>query len=499
MSRTQRITALLLVLVLPILAACGGGNATPTPSGGAGASASAVPSGANSASSASPVASASASGGASASASASGGGASASASASASGGASPSASGSGSSSGATTAAAFDFSKLQVEDGATLNVTSWGDAAELEINNAAIERFKEVFPNVTINYTPRPEQYQTSVQGDFAAGLGPDVLYVDGALFRQLAPNNQLLDLKPTMDKLGVSNDVYVPSLFELFTSDGKVLGVPKDSGALGLFINNRLAQEAGVTPANIKTWDDWKAAAQAMTKNGVFGQCGSNDINRIGALMLQKGVTPVSNGQANLAQPGAQQALDFWYGLQRDKFAALPADVGANWCGVAFGQEQTAMAVEGGWLFPTMQKDYSGVDYTTVQLPTPPDGKPGNLLFTNAWGVSANTKFPQAAAALALFFTSPQNQQQILQTGFALPSVQALLKDPYFEQNPNAQALAAANEYGTPAATAFGGFTKQDDVIKAINTSFESLFLGSGDPASVLQQANQEVQSVVSQ
>jgi multiple sugar transport system substrate-binding protein len=387
----------------------------------------------------------------------------------------------------------------VEDGATLNVTSWGDAAEIEINQNAIARFNEIFPNVTVNYTPRPEQYQTSIQGDFAAGIAPDVLYVDGALYRQLAPNNQLLDLKPTMDQLGVNpNEVYVEALLNLFITDGKILGVPKDSGSLGLFINNRLAQEAGVDPASITSWDQWRAAAQAMTKEGTFGQCGSSDINRIGAFMLQNGVTPVQDGQVNLADPKAVEALDFWYGLHRDKFAELPKNIGADWCGVAFGQEQTAMAVEGGWLFPTMQKDYPDVDYTVVELPQPTGGQPGNLLFTNAWGVSVNTQYPQAAAALALFLASPQNQQEILRTGFALPSVQALLDDPYFEQNPNAAAIAAANEYGTPAATAFGGFTKQDDVIKAINTQMESLFLGTGDPQTTLQQASQDVQSVVS-
>lgn len=519
MSRTQRTVGFLLVLILPILAACGGGGGGSSTASGsaAGGSASALASGANSTNSASPVASTSSSASASIaasaspSASASASSSESSASASTSTGASASTNGTASETetagttetagagGSTGVAALDFSKIQPENGAALRVSTWGDAAEAAVYQAAFQRFNKVFPNVKINYDPRPEQYQTTIQGDFAAGSAPDVLYVDGSLYRQLAPSNQLMDLKPYMDQVGVSTDSFVSSLANLFISNGKVYGIAKDSNALGLFVNNRLAQEAGIAPASIKTWDDWKNAAQKMTKNGKFGQCGSNDINRIGALMLQKGITPVTtDGKVNVADPKAKEALDFWYGLQKDKFAELPKNIGADWCGVAFGQEQTAMAMEGGWLFPTMQKDYAKIKYTVVPLPTPTDGKPGNLLFTNAWGVAANTKYPKAAAALALYLTSPENQKAILETGFALPTITNLLNDPYFQNNPNSKVIAQAAQYGTPAAQAFGGFNKQDDVIKAINTAFEGLFLGSSsDTQATLQQAAKDSQTAV--
>lgn len=486
------IVTLLLALVLPILAACGGGSGETTGSAGASAGTTTSAPATESSAAASPMASMEASAMASMEASPM---ASMEASGSASAAGSAAAS-SASGTGGQAAGAIDFSKVQIEDGATLRVASWGDPSEQAINQQSFERFKAIFPNVTIQYEPSPDQYQTKIQADFAGGTNADVMYVDTALMNALAPNDLLLDLKPTMDELGVQQDDYVGRLTEIFVRDGKVFGLPKDQGALALFVRNDLAEKAGVDPASIKTWDDWKTAAQKMTADGVFGQCTSFDPQRIGALMLQNGATVVQDNKANFADPKAVEAVQFWYDMVQQKHATLPREVGADWCGQALGQGKTAMAVEGGWMLPYLEKDFADVEYTALAIPTPPNGQQASLVFTNAWGAAANTKFPKAAAALAIFLTSAQNQKPIMETGFALPTVETLLEDPYFEQNPNAKVLAEAGTYGTPAFLVFGQ-NKQDDVIKPVNTALEGVWTGGGDIQQALEAANQEAQTVL--
>jgi len=474
MSRTKRITGLLLALLLPILAACGGGSGA-SPSGAEQPDAS--PSAAQSSEAASP------------SSSASGGGSSASPSSSASGG--------GSTSG-TTAGSVDFSKLQVEDGATLRVTSWGEPSEQKINQDSFARFNQIFPNVTIEYEPVPQDYQTRVKADFAAQTNADVMYIDSSLMTALAPNDQLLDLTQYAQQAGVNQDDYLGQLAAIFVQDNKLYGLPKDQGALVLFVRNDLAQKAGVDPASLKTWDDWRNAAQKMTADGVFGQCSSTEWQRIGALWLQQGVQAVQDGKVNLTDPKIIEATNFWTDMYKNKIATLPKEVGADWCGQAFGQGKVAMVMEGGWMIPAMQQDFADVQYTAIPIPTPPNGKQASLVYTNAWGAAANTKFPNAAAALAMYLTSAENQKPIMETGFALPTVASLLEDPYFEQNPNSRVVAEAGEYGTPANLALGSPETYDDVAKAINTQgIEPVFLGSGDVEQGLQAAQQEAQTVV--
>jgi multiple sugar transport system substrate-binding protein len=465
---TKRIylVALLLALVLPILAACGGGSGTDTASTTTGTNNSP-------AASASPAAS----------------GAS---------GASPAATTAGTTQGGTAGAKTDWSKIQVEEGATLRVSTWGNAGEQKVNQDSFARFNQVFPNVKVEYEPIAENFQTTMKADFAAGTNPDVLYIDTSLMTALAPNEQLLDLKPVMDQTGVKLDDYIGQLSEIFIEDDKVYALPKDFGALALFFNDELAQKAGVDPKSVKTWDDWKAAAQKLTTNGVIGQCVAFEVQRLGALMLQKGVQPVQDGKANLTDPKAAEALQFWADLYKNKQATTAKEIGAGWCGEALAQGKVGMALEGGWVAPFMATEYPDIKYTAIPIPTPPDGKQASLVFTNGWGAAASTKYPQAAAALVLYLTSPENQKPIMETGFALPTVKSLLNDPYFQSHPNEKVLAEAGEYGSLAVSVYGGAEVLDDVVKKIDsTAIEPVFLAGTDPKTALEQANPEVQSIL--
>lgn len=395
-------------------------------------------------------------------------------------------------------AALDLSAIPVEDGATLRVTSWGDPPEQQINQDSFARFNEIFPNVTIEYEPVPQDYQTRVKADFAGGTNADVMYIDPSLITALAPSGQLLDLTPYMQQVNVNRDSYVGQLADIFVQDDKIYGLPKDFGALALFVRNDFAEQAGIDPNSIQTWDDWTNAAQKMTANGVLGQCFAAEWQRVGALWEQQGVEVVQDNKITLTDPKIIQATQFWTDLYKNKFAALPAEVGSNDCTQAFGQGQVAMAMEGGWMINGLDRDFADVEYTVIPIPTPEGGEQGSLVYTNAWGAAASTQYPNAAAALVLFLTSAQNQKPIMETGFALPTVQSLLDDPYFEQNPNIKVVAEAGEYATPAALALGSPTTYEDVLRAINTQgIEPIVLGGSDIQTALETAQQEAQVIL--
>ncbi len=400
------------------------------------------------------------------------------------------------------ASTLDLTALQPEEGATLVVTTWGDPAEQKINQDSFDRFTQQFPGVTITYQPAPSDFQTKLKADAAGSTLADVFYLDSSLMTAFAPNSILLDLTPSMETVGVNQGDYAGQLASIFVDQGKIYGLPKDQGALALFVNNAIAEQAGVDPASIKTWDDWQAAAEKMSSGDgnarVYGQCSSTDIQRLGAMMIENGVKPVTDTKANFNDPKAVEAVEFFYGLFRDKHAVIPGDIGSGWCGEAFGKGQVAMALEGGWMISSMASTYPDIEYTAIPLPTPAGGTQASLVFTNGWAAKADTQYPKAAAALVLYLTSAANQKPILETGFALPTVNSLLTDPYFDKNPNAKVLAEAGAYGTPADFAFGGPAKKDDVIKAVNTALERIWLGQGDVQSNLDQAVQEADQILS-
>ena len=85
-----------------------------------------------------------------------------------------------------------------------------------------------------------------------------------------------------------------------------------------------------------------------------------------------------------------------------------------------------------------MRTTYPDVKWKAVPLPTGPKGQ-ADIIFTNGIGVNAATKFPKAAAALALYLTGCENQGEIVKTGFAY-STHPDQAEP--DQDPNDKAIA---------------------------------------------------------
>jgi multiple sugar transport system substrate-binding protein len=478
------LVTLLLALVLPILAACGGdtGTTTTATSGAASPAAS---------SAASPAASEAATSAASPAASAS-----------SAAEASPAAT-SGASGG--TGATLDFGKLQVEDGAQLRFLAPGNTTEQQLYTEASQRFNELFPNAKLSFEPVPAEYETTITAGFSGGNAPDVFLLNGQLMGTLAQQGLLLPLDDTMSQVGRQASDYYEPLIQLFQQDGKTYGLPKDFNPLVLFINNDLAQKAGVDPASLKTWDDLKSAAQKMTQGEgatkVYGMCLTPDIQRYGASILQNNNPIIENNQAVFNNEQGVQAIQLWKDMLDAGHAATYQDMSAGWCGEAFARQNAAMVVEGGWLVPFMADPQQGgqnVKYSAVPLPIPAGGQQSSLLFTNAFAANAQTKFPKAAAAAVLFLTSEQNQQALIPTGLAQPSLQSLASDPYFQENEVAKVLVQAGENGRVADAVFGGPVKKADVVRAINQSgIEAILVGGSDVKSALDQAAQEVNGLL--
>ena len=473
---------LLLALILPILVACGGGGGTDTGTGASPAGDTAAsPAGDTVASpEASPATDASPA-------------------------ASPEASGSpagGSSGAAGEAGQLDFTTLEVEEGAQLRFSAAGNPTEQQLYQSGAERFNELFKdkNVKMTFEPVPSEYETTITAGFAGGNAPDVFLLNGELMGNLASQGLLLPLDDTMQQVGrEASDFYEP-LLQLFQADGKTYGLPKDFNPLVMFINSGLAQEAGVDPASIKTWDDLKSAAQKMTQGEgagkTFGMCLNPDILRYGANMFQNGNAIIENNEAVFNQENGVEALEYWKSYQDEGIGATSQEIGAGWCGEAFARQQVGMAMEGGWLVPFMADPQQGgqdVKYTAIPLPIPEGGEQATWLFTNAFAGSANTQYPKAAAAAVLFLTSEQNQEALIETGLAQPSLQALSNNSYYQENEVGRVLVEAGENGRVADTVLGGPQKKADVLRALNQAVERIFLGNTGVQESLDQAAQEV------
>lgn len=393
------------------------------------------------------------------------------------------------------AAAESNCLIPVEDGAEITFSGWGDETEQQIYRDSIQRFNEVCPDVKVNYEPIPADFQTKLKAQMAGGTAPDVFYVDDQLMTAFAPSGQLLPLDDYMAEAGVSRDDFIPSLLTIFTLDGKTYGLPKDWGTLGLIYLPQVFEEAGVAaPTEDWTWDDLKAAAEQIAANtDVGGFCQNADWARFAPWVFSNGGAYASDdySQALLDSPEVKEMATFVTGMYKDGGLVTASDVGAGWCGEAIGKELVGMTLEGGWMVNFMRQNYPDVDWKAVLISGGPKTR-ADVIFTNAIGVNAATKYPRAAAAFTVFVTGRDNQAEIVKTGFAYsthPDQVDLVVDP------NDKAIAGGGVLPDSRVAYWGPNTgKVNDIV---SKALERVYLGDATVDEAFADAQQEAQAAL--
>lgn len=393
----------------------------------------------------------------------------------------------------TTAAAPESGNI------TLTVAGWTSSpAEDKLVTDALAAFHQQNPNITLNWTPIPGDYATKMRANIASDNVPDIFYVQPPMAQEYVKAGKLLNLSPYLSRDNVSPSDYYSSLLTPFDcADGSIFGIPKDWNSLGLFYNKQMIQAAGLSDPSTWSWADLQNAAQKLTSGNVVGLSLPPDASRWGAFLFADGGQMLSSDGKSAAfnnQAGVD-AAKFYTGFQLNKTGARPGDLGAGWDGEAFGKGVAAMTFEGGWMIPYMAQTFPNIQYGIAPIPTAPNGKRGNLLYTNAWGISASTKHPDAAWKLLKYLTGKDNQTTVLHAGFALSSLKALENDSYFTQNPGVKVLADGAAYGV--ADFYGA--ADTEVHNEVANALQAIMLGKSSVQDALNTAAQNVNNWIQQ
>jgi len=280
---------------------------------------------------------------------------------------------------------------------------------------------------------------------FAGGNPPDVFYVDAGVFGDYAEAGNLY---PYLDQMADADDFY-PNLVDSFTLDDEAYCAPKDFSTLALQINTESWKKAGLTDADIPTtWDELQTVADTLTTPDQAGLVLGLGRDRIGAFLVQNGGFWVDGeaGAATATEPSNAEALEYVQSLLDSGSAVLAPDVDAGWGGEAFGTQKAAMTIEGNWIRGAMTNDYPDVDYTVAELPEGPAGK-GTLLFTQCWGIGADSANQEDAVSLVEALTTPEQQLTNAEAFGVMPSRESAQAD-YVEQFPQDAPFIAGGDYG---------------------------------------------------
>ncbi|MCH8530312.1 MAG: extracellular solute-binding protein [Saccharospirillum sp.] len=320
----------------------------------------------------------------------------------------------------------------------VRVSGWGGDNVVVVNTLINEVLVDELAaaGITVRYEPVEGDFAQILTNALSAGTAPDVFYVDSFW---AYPVFQSGKIDPVSDDNMAIADELIPSLNEAFMHNGQLMGIAKDFNTLAVQYDLDVFDDAGVEPPNEDDdWNSFKSKLQQVQSNldDVYGLCVVPDYARFAAFALATGWKPFNDEGHTLLDDRFREAFEFYVNLVDDGAAVLATDLGQGWTGGCFGNGDTAVAIEGAWMIGFLRDQAPNMYYSTTSIPKHPEtGDRGNLVFTVSWSVATDSKVKDSAHTLVGLLTSPKAQQWVLESGLALPSLEALGDNAYFQED----------------------------------------------------------------
>lgn len=264
---------------------------------------------------------------------------------------------------------------------TLKYMMW-DPDQLEVEQAAIAAFEEANPDVKVAIEAMPpKDYWPKLSALAAAGDLPDVFAMSSGFVKEWVEAGNLKDLTETVADTDLSG-YYEGAMSVGQINDGRY-AFPQNWVAPVLYYNKDMFDAAGVDyPTSDWTWDDFKSAAAALTKDtnddGKPDQWGHwlyGRYSHIDTWVFRNGGKYLNDDESALEiNDAAKNTLKFLAGLVTDGVAPKPQDMEGVRQQDVFPMGMAAMWVDGSWNIASV-RDVAGDSFKwgIAQVPKGPD------------------------------------------------------------------------------------------------------------------------------
>jgi multiple sugar transport system substrate-binding protein len=373
-------------------------------------------------------------------------------------------------------------------------------AEADSLNALLDDWNAENPDIQIeplfvNNDKALQKLTVALQG----GEPPDITYQYGSSLPQLAEAPGLVDLTDWVQKPDVDWEDFIPGGRTASTFEGKVLGVPALIDNLAVVYNKTLFADAGLEYPNADwTWDDFRAAAKALTDPAAkrFGfaypmDASEDTVWHYDPLLWQNGGSILNEDgtQAAFNSPEGVEALEVLTGMAVEDKSVFLDIQNSSYTGV-FNSGRIGMLVTGPWDLPS----FPDVDYGVEILPGF-DGDHQTIAGPDMWCVFDNGGGRKEAALEFLqWLTAPEQiKREDVSTGH-LPIRLSVAQDPAFLEDfgaafPGVDVFAenlTNVEQARPVLAAY------PLVAEAMGLAIVSAMLGESEPKAALDQAASE-------
>lgn len=338
--------------------------------------------------------------------------------------------------------------VEINGGKDITVELWEWGSD-ELFQEIIDGYTAIHPNVTINLVNNPwEDYWTKLPLALDGENGPAIFNIHNSYHENLI--NYMAPLEIPLEDLqadftGVDAHVI----------DGEFYYIDYGMMTGSVYYNKDMWEAAGLTEADIpKTWDEMREVAKKLTiKEGdTIIQAGLNfndDFHQNYLLGLnyqlgenlfeEDGVTPKVNSDA--MKQVMQMLVDMYEvdGIGSKDFGEKGAD--------SFGQGQSAMVIQWGHYYNTLQTTWSDINFGVFEIPTF-DGNPyayNRYNGESTFGVNKNAPEDQQAVAqdfIKYFLANDDAQVAFNLAMSTFPAKKSLADNEKILENPSLKVLA---------------------------------------------------------
>lgn len=316
-------------------------------------------------------------------------------------------------------------------GREITVTLFGDAEEVTGYTSLVEAFEASSDvGVTLSPVATQDDLMARLTTAFAGGAPPDVFLLNFRRYGQFAAQDVIEPVQGYLDDSQVlDEDDFSPRALDAFRFDGEELTcMPQNLSSLVVYYNRDLFETAGLEPpAQGWTWDDFLAAATALTGGGTYGAGVEPSIIRVAPFAWSNGGDVVDDPDdpttfTLTTDPATRQAVDWFLDLQLVHGVVPPdAEEQSESSEARFLRGTLGMYLNSRVAVPTL-RSIEGFEWDVAPLPVAPGGEPASILHSDAYCMSAGLDDHAAAWEFIEFAMGVEGQTILAESGRTVPS-----------------------------------------------------------------------------
>lgn len=374
-------------------------------------------------------------------------------------------------------------------GKTVTVGRWGG------NDAETAAFNQMIGDFTAATGIKVEErvysdFNQELQAELIGKTAPDVFYLDA----YMAPFYVQQGVVKPLPADEFEIDQFYESLASAFKFDDQYYAVSKDYSTLALYYNKAWVKEEEIPKTMEELMGgDFLSKLQAKLPEDVIAMTYNQDLARQMYIAQSGGVDIVRDDiYSNLGADAITDNLAMVYDAATKGKIKTPTDLGLGWNGDAFGNQKTAIMIEGNWTLGFLHDNFPEVDFGVIEVPTV-KGKKGTMVFTVGWAINSASDNVDAAGAFIKYATGQEGMATWTTGAGVLPSREDVTVATKVESDDKKIAHIAGAAYATP--------WQKGTTIDTINNEFRnyipSVISGERTLAEALDKAEAEANAII--